>query len=492
MRPHVTFHRDAEALSTYDLRANSSPEILGGSLIANSIPVLRNLMELSMPVMVEDRFFHVTLSAPDTLQLDRETWLTVAEIVLLRLSIPGQLTPHIVVRHTNEACDHIHIFCARFTFAGRILEPSCSVRRTNETHQILARRLGLPVPYYFDATSGVRLAGHVPARRTRGDIGLVVAAADINAALEMLPRDFLQFNQFLEKGEVKPAENAYGTKSFQYRNQERAFFLGRLGPEFEPRVFRARLAQAANIRRALLALELRAHLGVTTKSPELLQQIEDHHTQMRKPRTNDQNHDQATHRDGTSTEPASNSATDGRQASTAARLVERGRRARSSRQQLDQYHPGYSDESGGKRADVVRDRAEAGSDRKRSTKAGERYAVSDRTVTRSRRRGVSWIVEIIRLARSISLQARFVFRRRATEIDVCFPDRSEVRVCKSDANVPPINLSTNSNAGMFVALWNLRSQLPPEAAARAITPECFDDAAEDEAQSPDPNESFGM
>ena len=493
MRPYVKFYRDAGGLSAYDLRTQSAPEILGGTLIANSIPELRRLMELSMPVMVEDRFFHLTLSAPEDVWLDRAAWLRVVDIVLLRMGVPAGLTPYVVVRHANTDCDHIHVYGACFTFSGRMLELLCGAQRTNETHQMIARELGLPVPYYYDAAMGVRLAGHVPQSRLNGDANLERIVVDINTAMEKLPKDFPQLNQFLQKGFIQSAENAYDKQSFRYRNDGQAFFLGCFGQEFEPRAFRARLQQAANIRNALLTLELGAYLKVIANDPALTQQIENHHTQMRKSDTHDERYPHATVADRAGLGTASNSADDSQPASTVARLAERAGRARNRRAQLDQDHLRYSDDDGAEPAIDVRDQGHSLVDQGRAASAIEADPVPDGTAVRGgRRRGPSWIVSVIRLAQSVSRKARYVFRRHVAEIDVHFPDNSAATVAQSGALASTVDQPEGSLADAFKRAWTRQGGLIDAGRTPAAPEDDQDGVTDTEMATSDPSDDFGI
>ncbi|SIO00245.1 hypothetical protein SAMN05444722_0074 [Rhodovulum sp. ES.010] len=144
MRPHLQFHQTAERLKSYDMRPGH--ELLGGTVPVSSPTRARRFFQrYAEPGRAG--FVHVTLSAPEGLWLSRPQWLAVFRSVLARHGLPPDMTPWLLVRHTDAACDHAHGFAALCTILGFPLCPNTSPAHTDATHRRLARRLGLEEPH---------------------------------------------------------------------------------------------------------------------------------------------------------------------------------------------------------------------------------------------------------------------------------------------------------------------------------------------------------
>ncbi|PTV93645.1 hypothetical protein C8J27_11310 [Rhodobacter aestuarii] len=145
MRAHNTYHKTAGVLPDYDLRDGA--EFIGGTILrADPVSMRNRLDRLADGAGV----IHMTLSLPEGLRASRETWHAIVMAQLDLMGLPALRTPWVAARHTDANCDHVHVAIALRGFDGSRLRPETGDIRTSRNHQMLARRLGLPLPDYFN------------------------------------------------------------------------------------------------------------------------------------------------------------------------------------------------------------------------------------------------------------------------------------------------------------------------------------------------------
>lgn len=268
MRPHFTSHHSAVELARYDLRKGS--EVLGGTVIARSASKLRDHFEQFGAC----GFVHITLSAPEGVWLDRETWLASMRFVMKRHQFPVELTPWVMARHTDTPGDHVHCFAARETFEFREIRPIMSKAHTSETHQLLAERLGLPIPDYFSQAAPPRLHGSVPLRRLNRDTEYRRLADDLNAGLATWPENLGALNTALSTlaspYQIIEDVNVYGNPSLVCVSPTRRLRPSALGDAFFPVNLKKRIDWAGQLTRARLNLDM----AVLLRTPEILRALD--------------------------------------------------------------------------------------------------------------------------------------------------------------------------------------------------------------------------
>lgn len=268
MRPHLTTHLSAVELARYDLRKGS--ELLGGTVIARSASKLRDHFEQFGAC----GFVHITLSAPEGIRLDRETWLASMRFVLKRHQFPVELTPWVMARHTDTPGDHVHSFAALETFEFREIRPIRSKAHTSETHQLLAERLGLPMPDYFSPAAPPRLHGSVPLRRLNRDTEYRRLADDLNAGFTKWPENLDALNDALSAlaspYQISEDINSYGHPSLVCESATRRIRPSVLGEAFFPRNLRTRIDWAGQLTRSRLSIDM----AVLLNTPEILKALD--------------------------------------------------------------------------------------------------------------------------------------------------------------------------------------------------------------------------
>jgi len=268
MRPHFTTHLSAVELARYDLRKGS--ELLGGTVIARSAARLREYFAQFGAC----GFVHLTLSAPEGVWLDRETWLASMRFVLKRHQFPVELTPWVMARHTDTPGDHVHCFAALETFEFREIRPIRSKAHTSETHQLLAERLGLPIPDYFSPAAPPRLYGSVPLRRLNRDPEYRRLAHDLNAGLTKWPENLDAMNNALSAlaspYQISEDVNLYGHPSLVCESAARRIRPSALGEAFFPENLRKRIDWAGQLARSRLNLDI----AVLLRTPEILRALD--------------------------------------------------------------------------------------------------------------------------------------------------------------------------------------------------------------------------
>jgi len=268
MRPHFTSHHSAVELARYDLRKGS--EVLGGTVIARSASKVRECFEQFGAC----GFVHITLSAPEGIWLDRETWLDSMRFVLNRHKFPVGLTPWVMARHTDTSGDHAHAFVALETLEFREIRPIRSKSHTSETHQLLAERLGLPIPEYFSPAAPPRIHGSVPLRRLNRDPEYQRLADDLNSGLATWPENLDALNDSLSAVaspyQITEDVNLYGHPSLVCESATRRIRPSALGDAFFPVNLRKRLDWAGRLTRARLNLDM----AVLLNTPEILRALD--------------------------------------------------------------------------------------------------------------------------------------------------------------------------------------------------------------------------
>ena len=268
MRPHFTSHFSAVELARYDLRKGSL--LLGGTVIARSASQLRDRFEQFGAC----GFVHITLSAPKGIWLDRETWLASMRFVLNRHQFPVGLTPWVMARHTDTPGDHVHAFVALETFEFREIRPIRSKAHTSETHQLLAERLGLPIPDYFSLAAPPRIYGSVPLRRLNRDPEYQRVADHLNAGLATWPENLDALNAALSAVaspyQITEDVNIYGNPSLVCVSATRRIRPSAMGDAFFPGNLRTRIDWAGRLRRARLNLDM----AVLLRTSEILRALD--------------------------------------------------------------------------------------------------------------------------------------------------------------------------------------------------------------------------
>jgi hypothetical protein len=254
MRPHFQTHYSADELAKYDLRKGS--ELLGGTVIAQSVSQLRKRFEQFGAA----GYLHITLSAPAEFWLDRDTWLDLMRFVLERHQFPVDQTPWIMVRHCDAQNDHGHCFVALETFDFREINPTQTNSHTSETHQLLAERLGFPVPEYFSAKAPPRINAQVPRRRINRNPEYRRLADDLNAGLAAWPANLETLNKTLaaqgSQYEIYEDLNQWGKPSLLCVSPTQRIRPSVLGEAFFPKNLRKRIELAGLLNRARLSLDM--------------------------------------------------------------------------------------------------------------------------------------------------------------------------------------------------------------------------------------------
>ena len=262
MRAYTVRHDTADFIDGYDLRDGS--ELIGGTVPGTGRHDLRQRFER---IATGAGYLHITLSLPEGIQASRTQWHMIAAFQLQLMDIDPLRTAWIAVRHRDGNCDHIHIAVSRRSFSGGMLIPHLSSRRTERNHIAMAARLGLPQPDYFNSAIPT-LSPPVPMRRLRDPRAAKLAADLARAIRQDWPRDVDELDAVLARADP-PIErhvglNSHDCASCTFEQEEFATRGGALGPAYEPRHIRARLALCAALARTRLALELMHCLSALT------------------------------------------------------------------------------------------------------------------------------------------------------------------------------------------------------------------------------------
>ncbi|NIY72766.1 hypothetical protein HCZ30_10005 [Marivivens donghaensis] len=232
MRAHNTFPKTAGVLPDDDLRDGA--EFIGGTILRAD------------PVFMRDRLdnladgagvMHMTLSLPVGLQASRETWHAIVMAQLHLIGLPALRTPWVAARHTDANCDHVHVAIALRGFDGSRLRPETGDIRTSRNHQMLTRRLGLPVPDYFNAQIP-RLDPPIITRRLTTAPKKRLSEALRTIFTTERPRTLGDLDRALAR--QSPAilrtatQNTHGTTSHLFSLDGAKIFGGELGPAWEP------------------------------------------------------------------------------------------------------------------------------------------------------------------------------------------------------------------------------------------------------------------
>jgi len=227
MRAHNTFHKTAGVLPDYDLRDGA--EFIGGTILrANPVLMRDRLDNLADGTGV----MHMTLSLPVGLRASRETWHAIVMAQLHLMGLPAMRTPWVAARHTDTDCDHVNVAIALRGFDGSRLRPETGDILTSRNHQMLTRRLGLPVPDYFNPQIP-RLDPPVISRRLTTAPKIRLSEALDDALARQSPAILRTTTR-----------NTHGVKSHLFSLDGMHVFGGELGPEWEPRHLETRLAHA--------------------------------------------------------------------------------------------------------------------------------------------------------------------------------------------------------------------------------------------------------
>ena len=142
MRRFLTFHWRADVVGDYP---DASAVMIGGTVPAMTPKAAAKFLA-RFTRSDEKTIFHITLSMPKGMSLSDDEWLAVIRHVLAASGLPPDLLPWIAIGRENASCDHVHVFGALSTFAGRPLERKTSVAFTDALQLDLCHRLDLPEP----------------------------------------------------------------------------------------------------------------------------------------------------------------------------------------------------------------------------------------------------------------------------------------------------------------------------------------------------------
>ncbi len=262
MRAYTVRHDTAKFIDGYDLRDGS--ELIGGTVLGTGRHDLRQRFER---ISAGAGYLHITLSLPEGVQASRTQWHMIATFQLQLMGIDPLRTAWIAVRHRDGNCDHIHIAVSRRSFSGGMLTPHLSSGRTERNHIAMAARLGLPQPDYFNPAIPT-LSPPVPMRRLRDPRAAKLAADLARAIRQDWPRDVDEFDAALARADPPIKRhvslNRHGCASWILEQEGSSHRGGALGPAYEPRHIKARLALCAALDRTRLALELMRCLAALT------------------------------------------------------------------------------------------------------------------------------------------------------------------------------------------------------------------------------------
>lgn len=254
MRPYLKTHSDAGTAIRYAFREGS--EVLGGTLpFLGQRAAADTLDRLSGGAGL----VHITLSLPQGLHADRETWLKAAATALQELGLKPQETPWLAVRHRDSACDHIHTICGCRSFADQTLTANISRRTCERVHRSLTLRMGLELPVYPDPAIP-RLAPHTPKRRLKSSIARRVHEAVQTVFISRQPETWREFFDALASlpSPVTTAvtENRHGKAALKLTSAGESINSGSLGPPWYPKNISTRMVHCRKLRRTRKHLEL--------------------------------------------------------------------------------------------------------------------------------------------------------------------------------------------------------------------------------------------
>lgn len=314
MRRHNTFHRTAGVLSDYDLRPGA--EFIGGTIPRAAPVIMRDQLDR---LAGGSGIIHMTLSLPEGFEASREAWLAIIIDQLEEMGIPPMRTAWLAARHRNTVCDHIHAAIVLRTFDGTTLRPKTGDRKTSRDHQTLARRLGLSIPEYFDPEIP-QLAPPVITRRLDNKAKKRLDATLRRIFVEDRPQTLEEFDRALARQspaiERVPSKNAHGVDSHLFRLDGEQIFGGELGPGWEPRHLRSRLAFCHALNRLRLRLSTYAILAQLLPYVKILKDLNN---------AKRENHPENAARMGSAAADTTGHRRQGRPAAPAARAPERPR-----------------------------------------------------------------------------------------------------------------------------------------------------------------------
>lgn len=274
VRPHCKLHDDARFIKDYDMAR-------GAELIGGTVPVLDPAIVLKVMdhLRGDQKMLHLTLSLPHGLQASREQWLGILGFAMKRLRLPPMGTPWVAVRHVDANCDHLHAGIALRDFMGQPLRFAGQRKTTDAITQDLSRRLGLPVPQFFDPAAP-RLLPITPERNLKPEAHRRLHDALRDCFTRCQPQSLDELDAFL-------AAPAYGYRrvvSKNARGRDSNLWAapngsqirgGALGLAWEPRHLKARLAFAGALHALRLTIEATINFWALAAQPQLMKETLD-------------------------------------------------------------------------------------------------------------------------------------------------------------------------------------------------------------------------
>lgn len=255
MRPNIVRYEDPETPANYPWER--AAEVIGGTIPAIDPATTVAILNASRGVglRIEKGFLHITLSAPEGLNLSREAWREVIVHTIRRLGLDPARHAWIAVRHSDKNCDHIHCVVSRTDFFGR---PSPVENMTDpevlcaEIHREIAVRLCLEYPDYPILSPAPRLASRAPKRRGNNPEAAKLHAAVGQILLEDRPATLAQLEVALEATPFRIKDLGRGPTFLRANGKPVAGKL--LKPDLTTAAILARIAHVGIVKRALAYL----------------------------------------------------------------------------------------------------------------------------------------------------------------------------------------------------------------------------------------------
>ena len=212
---------------------HGQPEPIGGNLatrdVAHMTAEYTSVAKLRPDV--QNSVLHIALSLPAGDHLTPEQWQDVTAQYMQKMGIDPNNHQYSVTRHSDKACEHVHIIINRVNLDGKLWRDNKSAKRSIEA----CRQLEQELPYLRE-TQQTQTPG-VPRyttaeRKGRKAKGKTCAKDSIADAIKTELRDKPTPQQFIERLaeqgiEALPTVNAKGVQGFAFKDADGRHFSGK-------------------------------------------------------------------------------------------------------------------------------------------------------------------------------------------------------------------------------------------------------------------------